>query len=175
MNIRGRQLLYLPPGRCSCALGEINYLGRNQLFGGGINYLGAESIILTCFHSCFKNSIFQTINNLKKTILPINIVERFSWSHVLIGHQIPSKVSSKVWYKYFNTIPVTIRGVPKKSGPLYSNPSISANISPTYTYYIPNQWKFIEHFAELYRFEIATLIEAGNFVRLSPLFYIFPW
>ena len=70
---------------------------------------------------------------------------------------------------------IYVRGVSKKSGPLYSNPSISANISPTYTYYIPNQWKFIEHFAELYRFEIATLIEADNFVRLSPLFYIFPW
>ena len=50
-----------------------------------------------------------------------------------------------------------IRGVPKKSGPLCLNSEYSANSRPIWVYYIPNQWKFNEDFAALYRFEIAAL------------------
>ena len=39
-----------------------------------------------------------------------------------------------------------------------SNTKFSVNIGPTETYYIPNQWKLNENFAELCRFEIAALI-----------------
>ena len=68
-----------------------------------------------------------------------------------------------------------LRRVPKKGGQLCLNPSISANIRPTQTYDTPNQWIFNEDFAEVYRFEIATLIEADNLVKLSPLFYHSSW
>ena len=52
-----------------------------------------------------------------------------------------------------------IRGVRKKSGPGVKSSNFSANIGPTETYYIPNQWKLNKAFAELCRFEIAALIE----------------
>ena len=52
-----------------------------------------------------------------------------------------------------------VRGGIKK-WTLLQKPLVSANISPTKTYYIPNQWKFNEDFAALYRFEIAALIKA---------------
>ena len=53
-----------------------------------------------------------------------------------------------------------IRGEENKSGLSRLNSSYSANSRPIYMYYIPNQWKFNEDFAELCRFEIAALIEA---------------
>ena len=53
----------------------------------------------------------------------------------------------------------TLRGVRKKSGPGVKSSNFSANIGPTETYYIPNQWKLNKAFAELCRFEIAALIE----------------
>ena len=40
-------------------------------------------------------------------------------------------------------------------------------------YYIPNQWKFNEDFTELYRFEIAALIEEDNLAWINPLFKIY--
>ena len=52
-----------------------------------------------------------------------------------------------------------VRGVRKKSGPGVKSSNFSANIGPTETYYIPNQWKLNKAFAELCRFEIAALIE----------------
>ena len=52
------------------------------------------------------------------------------------------------------------KGEVKKSGPGVKSSNLSANIGPTETYYIPNQWKLNENFAELCRFEIAALIEA---------------
>ena len=52
-----------------------------------------------------------------------------------------------------------LRGVRKKSGPGVKSSNFSANIGPTETYYIPNQWKLNKAFAELCRFEIAALIE----------------
>ena len=52
-----------------------------------------------------------------------------------------------------------LRGVRKKSGPDVKSSNFSANIGPTETYYIPNQWKLNKAFAELCRFEIAALIE----------------
>ena len=54
---------------------------------------------------------------------------------------------------------VVLRGVRKKSGPGVKSSNFSANIGPTETYYIPNQWKLNKAFAELCRFEIAALIE----------------
>ena len=51
------------------------------------------------------------------------------------------------------------------------NYKFNANIRPTETYYIPNQWKFYEDFGELYRLKIASLIEADNSVSWSALFY----
>ena len=55
------------------------------------------------------------------------------------------------------TIP--IRGVTWKSGPGVKSSIFSANIRPTETYYIPNQWKLIKVFDELCRFKITALIE----------------
>ena len=52
------------------------------------------------------------------------------------------------------------------------NYKFNANIRPTETYYIPNQWKFNEDFGELYRLKIASLIEADNSVSWSALFII---
>ena len=54
------------------------------------------------------------------------------------------------------------KGGTKKSGLLCSNPYNSSTRRPTLTCYIPNQWKFNEDFTELYRFEIAALIEEDN-------------
>ena len=51
----------------------------------------------------------------------------------------------------------TIRGY-KKSGPGVKSSNFSANIGPTETYYIPNQWKLNKVFDELCRVEIASLI-----------------
>ena len=51
------------------------------------------------------------------------------------------------------------KGGTKKSGPGVKSSNFSANIGPTETYYIPNQWKLNKAFAELCRFEIAALIE----------------
>ena len=39
------------------------------------------------------------------------------------------------------------------------NGKFKANIRPTETYHIPNQWKFNEDLAELYKFHVAALIE----------------
>ena len=50
-----------------------------------------------------------------------------------------------------------IKGDAIKSGPGVKSSNFSANIRPTETYYIPNQWKLIKVFAELCRFEIAAL------------------
>ena len=52
-----------------------------------------------------------------------------------------------------------LRGVRKKSGPGVKSSNFSANIEPTETYHILNQWKLNKAFAELCRFEIAALIE----------------
>ena len=52
-----------------------------------------------------------------------------------------------------------IRGVTWKSGPGVKSSNFSANIRPTETYYIPNQWKLIKVFDELCRFKITALIE----------------
>ena len=54
------------------------------------------------------------------------------------------------------------KGGTKKSGPGVKSSNFSANIGPTETYYIPNQWKLNKAFAELCRFEIAALIEWDN-------------
>ena len=54
------------------------------------------------------------------------------------------------------------KGELKISGLLYSNPYNSSTRRPTLTCYIPNEWKFHEDFTELYRFEIAALIEKDN-------------
>ena len=51
------------------------------------------------------------------------------------------------------------KGGTKKSGPGVKSSNFSANIGPTETYYIPNQWKLNKVFYELCRFEIAALIE----------------
>ena len=56
--------------------------------------------------------------------------------------------------------PEEVRGGENKSGLSCLNSSYSANSRPIKMYYIPNQWKFNEDFAELCRFEIAALIEA---------------
>ena len=53
----------------------------------------------------------------------------------------------------------TLRGVTWKSGPVVKSSIFSANIRPTETYYIPNQWKLIKVFDELCRFKITALIE----------------
>ena len=55
-----------------------------------------------------------------------------------------------------------LRGDAIKSGPGVKSSNFSANIGPTETYYIPNQWKLNKAFAELCRFEIAALIEWDN-------------
>ena len=52
-----------------------------------------------------------------------------------------------------------LRGRSKKSGPGVESSNLSANIGPTETYYIPNEWKLNKVFYELCRFEIAALIE----------------
>ena len=52
-----------------------------------------------------------------------------------------------------------IRGEHKKSGPGVKSSNFSANIGPTETYYIPNQWKLNKVFDELCRFEIAAMYE----------------
>jgi len=52
-----------------------------------------------------------------------------------------------------------LRGVTWKSGPGIKSSIFSANIRPTETYYIPNQWKLIKVFDELCRFKITALIE----------------
>ena len=52
----------------------------------------------------------------------------------------------------------TNKGRSKKSGPGVNSSNLSANIGPTETYYIPNQWKLDKVFYELCRFEIAALI-----------------
>ena len=51
------------------------------------------------------------------------------------------------------------KGGTKKSGPGVEISNFSANIEPTETYYIPNEWKLKKVFYELCRFEIAALIE----------------
>ena len=58
-----------------------------------------------------------------------------------------------------NRFPQLLRGVTWKSGPGVKSSNFSANIGPTETYYIPNQWKLNKDFAELCRFEITALIE----------------
>ena len=55
-----------------------------------------------------------------------------------------------------------LRGDAIKSGPGVKSSNFSANIRPTETYYIPNQWKLNKVFYELCRFEIAALIEWDN-------------
>ena len=55
----------------------------------------------------------------------------------------------------------------------HSDSKYSAKIIPTENY-IPNQWKFIEDFSELYRFEIAALVEGENPILLCPLFMHIP-
>ena len=52
-----------------------------------------------------------------------------------------------------------IRGVRKKSGPSVKSSNFYANIGPTETNYIPNQWKLNKDFAELRTFDVASLIE----------------
>ena len=47
---------------------------------------------------------------------------------------------------------VCTRGDKNKSGLLWLNAKFSAKMEPTKTYHIPNQWKFYEDFAELYKF-----------------------
>ena len=54
---------------------------------------------------------------------------------------------------------VHIKGGTKKSGPSVKSSNFSANIRPTDTYYISNQWKLIKVFGELCRFKITALIE----------------
>ena len=54
---------------------------------------------------------------------------------------------------------IYIRGGIWKSGPGVKSSNFSANIRPTETYYIPNQWKLIKVFDELCRFKITALIE----------------
>ena len=55
-----------------------------------------------------------------------------------------------------------VRGDAIKSGPGIKSSNFSANIRPTETYYIPNQWKLIKVFDELCRFKITALIEWDN-------------
>ena len=50
-------------------------------------------------------------------------------------------------------------GVAWKSGLGVKSSNFSANIRPTETYYIANQWKLIKVFDELCRFKITALIE----------------
>ena len=45
-----------------------------------------------------------------------------------------------------------IRGDKNKSGLLWLNAKFTAKMEQTKTYHIPNQWKFYEDFAELYKF-----------------------
>ena len=47
----------------------------------------------------------------------------------------------------------------RKSGSGVKSSNFSANIGPTETYYIPNQWKLNKAFAKVCRLEIAALIE----------------
>ena len=68
-----------------------------------------------------------------------------------------------------------IKEVCKKKWTGHSNTKFSVNIGPTETYYIANQWKLNENFAELCRFEIAALIGQDNLVKMSPLFCYSPW
>ena len=68
---------------------------------------------------------------------------------------------------------IAFKGGTEKSGLLCSNPYNSSTRRPTLTCYIPNQWKFNKDFTELYRFEIAALIEEDNLAWLSPLFKIY--
>ena len=49
-----------------------------------------------------------------------------------------------------------------------------AKIRATETYYIPNYWKFHEHFAELFRFEIAPLCEGEHPILPFPLIIHIP-
>ena len=63
-------------------------------------------------------------------------------------------------YKETSCLFYHLRDEENKSGLSRLNSSYSANSRPIYMYYIPNQWKFNEDFAELCRFEIAALIEA---------------
>ena len=62
------------------------------------------------------------------------------------------------------------KGEVKKSRLLCLNLNFYANIRPTKTYHIPNEWKFNEDLAELSKFDIAALIEGDNSVYWSPLF-----
>ena len=54
---------------------------------------------------------------------------------------------------------IVIKGGIKKSGPSVRSSIFSANIVPTETYCISNQWKFNKVFDELCRFDIAAVIE----------------
>ena len=60
---------------------------------------------------------------------------------------------------FFNVAESGIKGKHKKSGPGVKSSNFSANIGPTETYYIPNQWKLSKVFDELCRFEIAAMYE----------------
>ena len=72
-------------------------------------------------------------------------------------------LSAHFWNKPYKPFEIstilTLRGDAIKSGPGVKSSNFSANIVPTDTYSIPNQWKLNKAFAELCRFEIAALIE----------------
>ena len=69
------------------------------------------------------------------------------------------KGDKKVYFYFVRILSDHIRGVTWKSGPGVKSSIFSANIRPTETYYIPNQWKLIKVFDELCRFKITALIE----------------
>ena len=62
----------------------------------------------------------------------------------------------KMGTRTYRTLPSKVRryvrGDKNKSGLLWLNAKFTAKMEPTKTYHIPNQWKFYEDFAELYKF-----------------------
>ena len=62
------------------------------------------------------------------------------------------------------TFSYILRGVTKSSGPGVKKANVFANIGPTATYYVLNQWKLNKSFAELSKFEMAALMKGDNSV-----------
>ena len=74
-------------------------------------------------------------------------------------HRLGEPIQKPVKRVTFSSLKILLRGGTWKSGPGVKSSIFSANIRPTETYYIPNQWKLIKVFDELCRFKITAFIE----------------
>ena len=68
----------------------------------------------------------------------------------------PSSDCPTFWVQFY------VKGVRKKVDSIDKTQYISANIGYLKAYHTSNQWKFYEEFAELWRLQIATLLEVDN-------------